>query len=126
MARGQPNKSFVGRVVGVVDGDTLDVLRHDAKVRIRVAEIDCPENGQAFSGHAKRVASRLAFGKTVRVTVTGHADTRPRASNDTSEDRAKNRRVDISIVRGAELDQQRHMSISEAAIPELVSEESTS
>ena len=50
-----------------------------------------------------------------RILVTGHADTRPRASNDTPEDRAKNRRVDVSIVRGGEIDELRSMSILEAA-----------
>ncbi|MDH3747797.1 MAG: OmpA family protein [Gammaproteobacteria bacterium] len=58
-----------------------------------------------------------------RVEVTGHADTQPRASNDTPEGRAKNRRVDISIVRGAELDQIRQMSISESAAPNIISED---
>ena len=57
---------------------------------------------------------RLASIEAERVIVTGHADTRPRASNDTPEDRAKNRRVDISIVRGKEIDQLRSMSILEA------------
>ena len=50
-----------------------------------------------------------------RVVVTGHADTRPRASNDTAEDRAKNRRVDVMIVRGNEIDEYRSVSIMEAA-----------
>ncbi|MEM7432354.1 MAG: flagellar motor protein MotB [Pseudomonadota bacterium] len=49
------------------------------------------------------------------VVVTGHADTRPRASNDTADERAKNRRVDISIVRGGEIDEYRRMSIMGAA-----------
>jgi chemotaxis protein MotB len=35
-----------------------------------------------------------------RFVVAGYADTRPIASNDNSYDRARNRRVDISIVRG--------------------------
>ncbi len=35
-----------------------------------------------------------------RFVIAGYADTRPLASNDNSFDRAKNRRVDISIVRG--------------------------
>jgi len=48
------------------------------------------------------------------VIVTGHADTRPRADNETPENRAKNRRVDVSIVRGKEIDQLRSMSIAEA------------
>ncbi|MDX1498767.1 MAG: type VI secretion system protein TssL, long form [Woeseiaceae bacterium] len=50
-----------------------------------------------------------------RVTVTGHADTRPRAPNDTPENRARNRRVDVSIVRGGEIDELRRMSIAGAA-----------
>ena len=48
-----------------------------------------------------------------RVMVTGHADTQPRAPNDTPENRGKNRRVDISIVRGQEIDELRRMSILE-------------
>lgn len=38
----------------------------------------------------------------VRLLVTGHADTQPRGRNDTPANRAQNRRVDISIVRGKE------------------------
>lgn len=49
-----------------------------------------------------------------RFVVTGHADTRPRASNETPEGRASNRRVDISIVRGTELDIDRDISIEGA------------
>jgi chemotaxis protein MotB len=49
------------------------------------------------------------------VIVTGHADTRPRAPNDSSENRAKNRRVDIAIVRGKEIDEYRTMSITAAS-----------
>jgi chemotaxis protein MotB len=50
-----------------------------------------------------------------RIVVTGHADTRARAPNDSAENRAKNRRVDISIVRGGEIDELRTMSILETA-----------
>ena len=49
-----------------------------------------------------------------KIIVTGHADTRPRAPNDTVENRAKNRRVDIAIVRGKEIDEYRTMSITAA------------
>lgn len=49
------------------------------------------------------------------IMVTGHADTRPNAPNDTPENRAKNRRVDISIVRGGEIDKYRTMSLAAAA-----------
>ena len=47
--------------------------------------------------------------------VTGHADTQPRAANDSEENRAKNRRVDISIVRGKEIDEYRTRSITAAS-----------
>ncbi len=57
------------------------------------------------------------------VIVTGHADTRPRAPNDSTENRAKNRRVDISIVRGKDIDQIRRMSIIEAMAQAEAAEE---
>ena len=59
------------------------------------------------------------------VIVTGHADTRPRASNDTADDRAKNRRVDISIIRGKEIDEIRRTSISESMAQAATTEESS-
>lgn len=49
------------------------------------------------------------------IMVTGHADTRPRELNDSADNRAKNRRVDISIVRGKEIDEYRTMSITAAS-----------
>jgi len=39
---------FVGIIVGVIDGDTLDVLHNGQAERIRLNGIDCPEKGQAF------------------------------------------------------------------------------
>jgi len=57
-----------GRVVRVVDGDTLVLLvsGHDQE-RIRLAGIDCPERGQAFGTKAKEALARLAAGKDVTV-----------------------------------------------------------
>lgn len=57
------------------------------------------------------------------VIVTGHADTRPRAPNDSDENRAKNRRVDIAIVRGKEIDEYRTMSLTQASAADESSEE---
>ncbi|MCP4302218.1 MAG: OmpA family protein [Gammaproteobacteria bacterium] len=59
------------------------------------------------------------------IIVTGHADTRPRAPNDSVQNRAKNRRVDIAIVRGKEIDEYRTMSITEASAESEASEELT-
>jgi chemotaxis protein MotB len=57
------------------------------------------------------------------IIVTGHADTRPRAPNDSNENRAKNRRVDIAIVRGKEIDEYRTMSITAASAEADANEE---
>lgn len=58
-----------------------------------------------------------------RFVITGHADTRPRADNLTVDNRAKNRRVDISIVRGNELDRMQEMSVDEDLPAQLDAEE---
>lgn len=62
---------FTGQVVGVIDGDTIDVLHNGKAERIRLTGIDCPEKGQAFGKKAKQAASELAFGKEVTVETYG-------------------------------------------------------
>jgi micrococcal nuclease len=63
---------FTGKVVRVMDGDTLEVLTQDmTPIRVRLSGIDCPEKGQAFGQRAKQAASDLAFGKTVEVRDKG-------------------------------------------------------
>ena len=58
-----------------------------------------------------------------KIIVTGHADTRPVASNDTDEGRASNRRVEITIVRGKEIDEYRTRSITSASGAPLMNQE---
>jgi endonuclease YncB( thermonuclease family) len=58
---------FVGKVVGVSDGDTLTVLRDRVQVKIRLHGIDCPESSQDFGTQAKKLTSELAFGQLVTV-----------------------------------------------------------
>jgi endonuclease YncB( thermonuclease family) len=61
-----------GKVVGVIDGDTIDVLDSSKQQhRIRFDGIDTPERGQPFSSRAKSTLSALVFGKTVRVDTEG-------------------------------------------------------
>lgn len=60
---------LAGKVVGVVDGDTIDVLVDRRPVRIRLAEIDTPERGQPWGSRAKQGLSELVFGKDVRAVV---------------------------------------------------------
>lgn len=62
-------KELTGRVVGVLDGDTIDVLADETSLfRIRLSGIDAPEKGQPFGQAAKALMSKLAFQKTVIVT----------------------------------------------------------
>jgi micrococcal nuclease len=67
-------KTFTGKVTGIKDGDTFEVLFDGQPERVRLAEIDCPESKQAFGNNAKQYASDLCFGKTVTVSSNGKRD----------------------------------------------------
>jgi len=91
-----------------VSGHTDDVPIHNSRFR---------SNWELSTSRAVSVTHELLVRSSVdpdRVVVSGHADTLPRASNASAEGRAKNRRVDVSIARGGEIDRLRHMSILEA------------
>ena len=64
-------RSLTGRVVSVVDGDTIGVLvKKDATYttyKVRLLYIDAPEKGQDFSKRAKEVLADMVAGKTVNV-----------------------------------------------------------
>lgn len=64
-------ETIAGRVISVLDGDTLEVLVNREPKRVRLAGIDAPEKGQAFGQRARQAASGLAFGQTVRVVAQG-------------------------------------------------------
>lgn len=61
---------ITGKVIGIKDGDTLDILTA-AKRRLtfRLHGVDAPEGGQQFGANAKRGLSDLAFKKTVRIQI---------------------------------------------------------
>ena len=60
-----------GKVVGITDGDTVRLLvGARSEYKIRLGEIDAPENGQPFGRASKRMLSDLVFGKTVTARVT--------------------------------------------------------
>lgn len=66
---GAQSNELMGRVVGVLDGDTIEVLRDDkALFRVRFAGIDAPEKTQPFGQVAKKMMSELAYKKDVVVT----------------------------------------------------------
>lgn len=65
-------ETFLVRVVGVQDGDTITVLTSEEEsFRVRLVEIDAPESGQPYGQRAKQALSGLVFGKDVTVDVQG-------------------------------------------------------
>ena len=67
-AQATPRESFEARVIGVADGDTITVqVSKTPPYRIRLAGIDAPEKGQAFSDRSKQNLSRLVYDQTVRI-----------------------------------------------------------
>ena len=68
------SQEFEGKVIGVKDGDTIEVLYDSIPVRIRLAHIDCPESGQPYGSSAKKYLSDLCYGRTVTVRQTDRPD----------------------------------------------------
>lgn len=62
---------FRGRVIAVHDGDTITVLADRTPRRVRLAEIDAPEQHQAFGTRAKQALSALAYGRQAVVIERG-------------------------------------------------------
>ena len=56
---------FRAKVIGVMDGDTIEVLLYKRPFRIRLVGIDAPETGQDFGSKSKQKLSELVFGKTI-------------------------------------------------------------
>jgi endonuclease YncB( thermonuclease family) len=69
VASAQSPVSFTGRVVGVLDGDSLLVLDGRRQIDVRLHGVDAPEGSQAFGSVCRRTLSNLVFGKAVAVQV---------------------------------------------------------
>lgn len=61
----QDRPRLPGTVVGVVDGDTVDVRLSSGMIRVRLQAIDAPERGQPYGDAAKQALARIVFGKAV-------------------------------------------------------------
>ncbi len=80
---------------------TLEVAGHTDSIPINTAKFR--SNWALSTSRAVSVAHLLLDSAPIngqRMTVTGHADTQPRRPNDTPENRAANRRVDLRIIIG--------------------------
>lgn len=69
-AKPSKKSQITGKVVSVIDGDTLKVLHDNRTEKIRLSGIDCPEKKQPFGQKAKQFASDLAFNKVVTVVFS--------------------------------------------------------
>ena len=59
-------ETIPGRIVGVVDGDTVVLLDPALKqYRVRLQGIDAPESKQAFGQRSKHNLSNLVYGRQV-------------------------------------------------------------
>jgi micrococcal nuclease len=75
-----------GKVVSVIDGNTLVVEIAGESLQIMLAGIDCPELEQAYGEEARRLAEKLLHGKEVEVAVIG-------------KDRKGNRLAEVKLVK---------------------------
>jgi len=62
------SESLTGKVIRVIDGDTLVLLfAGNKQERIRLLDIDAPENGQDFSEKSRQFLAGMVSGKTFKV-----------------------------------------------------------
>jgi endonuclease YncB( thermonuclease family) len=62
---------FAGRIVGVIDGDTVDLVTASKDlIRVRLSGIDAPEKGQPFGQAAKKTLSDLVYDRDALVAGT--------------------------------------------------------
>ena len=65
-------EGFIAKVIGIVDGDTVDVLlENKTTLRLRFNAIDAPERGQPFGNNAKQFVSDQIFGQQIRIVDHG-------------------------------------------------------
>ncbi|CAH1906465.1 TNase-like domain-containing protein [Candidatus Nitrotoga sp. HW29] len=60
-------EEFSAKVIIVLDGDTVIVLRDNMPIKVRLAEIDAPEKTQAFGEESTQSLTELVLNKQVRV-----------------------------------------------------------
>lgn len=60
---------LVGKVVAVIDGDTLDVQLSSGRIRVRIESIDAPEHDQPLGAEAKKALASRVLGQTVALDV---------------------------------------------------------
>lgn len=96
----RPALLSIGAVIATVSG-AITISGHTDDVPIRNAQFR--SNWDLSAARAASVAHELLDGASIepsRLMVSGHADTQPRVANDGPANRAKNRRIDITVLSG--------------------------
>ncbi|MEO7991867.1 MAG: thermonuclease family protein [Chryseolinea sp.] len=66
------NDGISGKVVTVIDGNTLEVIGDDNEtIKISLVGIDCPELGQEYGEKAKKFMEKMILEKNVTVVLQG-------------------------------------------------------
>ena len=60
-------EEFDARVIAVMDGDTVMVLRDGKKIKVRMANIDAPESDQAYGKESRQALLDRVLQKQVRI-----------------------------------------------------------
>jgi micrococcal nuclease len=68
-APASPLPQLQGRVIGIVDGDTLKIQVNRTPITVRLYGVDAPEKKQLFGAKASAFVRALALGKDVTFTV---------------------------------------------------------
>lgn len=61
-------EEFDAKVIVVMDGDTVMVLRDGKKVKVRLANIDAPESDQAFGKESRQALADMVLKQRVHVS----------------------------------------------------------
>jgi len=70
-----PGCDFEGRVVEVLAGDRLRVMRDGRPVELRLWGVVCPEAGQPFAKAAREFTSGCALARMAKIRVVSHEET---------------------------------------------------
>jgi endonuclease YncB( thermonuclease family) len=67
IASGVQAETFTAKVIAVMDGDTVMVLRGKQKIKVRMANIDAPERGQDFGKQSRESLLEMVGKKQVQI-----------------------------------------------------------
>ena len=66
---------FIRRIVGIIDGDTLEVLHNQHPERIRLGGIDCLRRAKPAGREPSRSPQNLSLGRSARSRPTTSTST---------------------------------------------------